>query len=126
MTLPLRRIPTSTLDKTETWTGVTRQERPSPRVTCGQVWPQLAPGAATAWHHHGQHETSLYVLEGVVRLEFGSDGAEVIEGIPGDIIHVPAGVVHRELNPGANLANTVMTRVGQGQSMYEVDGPQPD
>lgn len=125
MTPPLRRISTAALNRVQTWPGVTRQEA----FTAGAMWSglaQLEPGAATAWHHHGQHETSLYVLAGVVRLEFGSDGAEVIEGAPGDIIHVPAGAVHRELNTGNSLANTVMTRVGQGQSMYEVEGPQSD
>lgn len=86
----------------------------------------LEPGAVTAWHHHGEYETSLYVLQGVVRLEFGVNGTQVIEGGAGDIIHVPAGAVHRELNDGDTVASTVMTRVGRGQSMYEVEGPQTD
>jgi uncharacterized RmlC-like cupin family protein len=43
--------------------------------------------------------------------------------MPGDFIYVPAGVVHRESNPGSAEATTVMTRAGEGRSMYEADGP---
>jgi uncharacterized RmlC-like cupin family protein len=122
MTEPLRRIPTAQLPKAETWPGVTRQEA----VASGVLWSglaSLAPGASTGWHHHGQHETSLYVISDAVRLEFGPSGSEVIECGPGDFVHVPGGTVHRESNPGSAEATTVMTRAGEGNSMYAVDGP---
>src|SRR5689334_1830724 len=33
------------------------------------------PGAVSGWHHHDRNETSLYVVHGVLRLEFeGYDG----------------------------------------------------
>ena len=63
------------------------------------------------------------MVSGRACLEFGPGGAEVLVCGPGDFIHVPAGTVHRESNPGSAAATTVMTRAGQGQSMYEVDGP---
>jgi uncharacterized RmlC-like cupin family protein len=122
MTPPTRRVPRSQLLKTETWPGVTRQEA----ITAGVLWSglaSLAPGACTSWHHHGQHETSLYVISGVVRLEFGPAGSEILECGPGDFIYVPGGTVHRESNPGSAEATTVMTRAGEGRSVYEVDGP---
>jgi uncharacterized RmlC-like cupin family protein len=122
MARPLRRIPSAALEKVETWPGITRQEA----VTTGEMWSglaQLEPGATTGWHHHGEYETSLYVVAGVVRLEFGLNGAQVVDCSPGDFIHVPAGEVHRELNPGSTVTTTVMTRVGRGQAMFEVDGP---
>jgi len=122
MTQPLRRIPSAPLPEAETWPGVTRQEA----VSAGVLWSglaSLAPGASTGWHHHGQNETSLYVTSGMVRLEFGPGGSEVLECGPGDFIYVPGQTIHRESNPGDTRATTVMTRAGQGQSMYEVEGP---
>ena len=101
---------------------MTRQEA----VAAGSLWSglaSLAPGASTSWHHHGQHETSLYVISGTVRLEFGPAGSDVLDCGPGDFIYVPGGTVHRESNPGSTEATTVMTRAGEGQSMYETGEP---
>ena len=39
------------------------------------LWAGLVhtdPGATSGWHHHGDHETSLYVVAGTMRLEFGA------------------------------------------------------
>jgi uncharacterized RmlC-like cupin family protein len=123
MTQPIRRMASASLERVETWPGVARQEA----ITAGAMWSGLArlePGAATAWHHHGRHETSLYVVSGTIRLEFGRQGADALEVTPGDFIHVPAGTVHRELNAGRTPAITVMTRAGEGPAMHPVDGPE--
>ena len=122
MNEPLRRIPSAPLPRTETWPGVTRQEA----VAAGALWSglaNLAAGASTSWHHHGQNDTSLFVISGTVRLEFGVSGSQVLDCGPGDFIYVPGGTVHRESNPGGAEAVTVMTRAGEGRSMFEVDGP---
>ena len=56
------------------------------------------PGAVSGWHHHDRNETSLYVVSGVLRLEFeGYDG--YLDAEAGDFVHVPAYTVHRESNP---------------------------
>jgi uncharacterized RmlC-like cupin family protein len=56
----------------------------------GQV--ETAPGAVSGWHHHDLNETSLYVVSGVLRLEFeGYDGH--LDAGPGDFVHVPG--LHR-------------------------------
>jgi uncharacterized RmlC-like cupin family protein len=120
---PLRRVPGAALARVETWSGVAHQEA----IAAGTMWSglaHLAPGAATGWHHHGQYETSLYVASGVVRFEFGHHGAESLEGAPGDSIHVPAGVVRREVNTGSTPATNVITRVGRGPAMVRVEGPE--
>jgi uncharacterized RmlC-like cupin family protein len=64
------------------------------------------------------------VISGTVRLEFGPEGSQILDCGPGDFIHVPGGTVHRESNPGSDEAITVMTRSGEGKSMYDVDGPE--
>lgn len=92
------------------------------------LWSGLVhtePGATSGWHHHGGHETSLYVVSGAMRLEFGPGGASVVDAGPGDFIHVPAGVVHRESNPGGEVATAVIARAGTGVPTINVDGPDP-
>jgi len=81
------------------------------------------PGASSGWHHHGQHETSLYVVTGQMRLESGAGGAATVEAGPGDFLHVPAGVVHRESNPGGTRSTVVIARAGSGLPTVNVDGP---
>ena len=122
MTQPIRRIASASLERVEAWPGVARQEA----ITAGVMWSGLArlePSAATEWHHHGRHEMSLYVVSGTIRLEFGRQGTDAVEATTGDFVHVPAGVVHRELNPGGTAAITVMTRAGEGPAMHPVAGP---
>ncbi|MER6420032.1 cupin domain-containing protein [Streptomyces sp. NPDC001137] len=81
------------------------------------------PGAASGWHHHGEHESVIYVLTGALRMEFGPDGSRTVEAGPGDFIYVPKGAVHRESNPSAEPADIIVTRAGTGQSTFNVEGP---
>ena len=80
-------------------------------------------GAVSAWHHHGTHETTLYVVSGTMRLESGGGGEHVVEAGPGDFLHVPAGAVHREANPGPGASRAVVVRCGSGTLTVNVDGP---
>ena len=67
-----------------------------PILWSGRVTTQ--PGAVSGWHHHDRNESSLYVVRGVLRLEFeGFDGH--LDAHAGDFVHVPAFTVHRESNP---------------------------
>lgn len=80
-------------------------------------------GAVSGWHHHGDHETTLYVVSGRMRLESGPNGEHVVEAGPGDFLRVPAGAVHRESNPGAEASRAVIVRCGTGAPTINVDGP---
>ena len=84
------------------------------------------PGADTGWHHHGDYETYVYVIEGHARLEFGPGGRESFAGGPGDFAYVPAGVIHRELNPGSEPNKVVVFRAGTGIPVFPTDGPEED
>lgn len=81
------------------------------------------PGMVSGWHHHGDHDTSIYVVEGSLRMEFGSAEGAVIDAGPGDFVHVPKHVVHREGNPGETVAHVVVTRAGNGVTTVNVAGP---
>lgn len=86
----------------------------------GQV--ETAPGAVSGWHHHDRNETSLYVVSGVLRLEFeGQEG--YVEAQAGDFIHVPAFTVHRESNPSDEPSVAVIARAGGATPTVNVDPP---
>ncbi len=83
-----------------------------------------APGAVSGWHHHDRNESSLYVVHGVLRLEFeGHDG--FVDAGPGDFVHVPSWTVHRESNPTDEPSLAVIARAGGGIPTVNVDGPRP-
>jgi uncharacterized RmlC-like cupin family protein len=81
------------------------------------------PAMVSGWHHHGEQDTVIYVLSGVLRMEFGPDGAETFDVDPGDFVHVPVGAIHREGNPSDEPADLIAVRVGPGPSVVNVDGP---
>ncbi len=57
------------------------------------------PGGRTLVHHHGDCETSIYIVSGRARFTWGPSGTEH-ETIadPGDFVYIPAGEVHVEAN----------------------------
>jgi uncharacterized RmlC-like cupin family protein len=83
------------------------------------------PGSISGWHHHGTHETSLYVLEGAMQLDFGPGGTTSVRAEAGDFIHVPAHTIHRESNPTDGISKAVIARAGQGIPTVNVEGPDP-
>jgi uncharacterized RmlC-like cupin family protein len=101
----------------------TRREKAfdAPGLWAGVVHTE--PGATSGWHHHGAHETSLYVVSGTMRLEFGADGARCVEAVAGDFLHVPAHTVHRESNPGDATSTAVIARAGTGVPTVNVEEP---
>lgn len=81
-------------------------------------------GGVSGWHHHGTNQTSVYVVDGVFRVEFGPGGGDVVEGHPGDFVFIPPGTVHREINPGDVESHLVVVRAGTDQPTTNVDGPE--
>jgi uncharacterized RmlC-like cupin family protein len=80
-------------------------------------------GMVSGWHHHGEYETTIYVLTGSLKMEFGPSGSNIVEAGPGDFVYVPKGAVHRESNPSAQRADLIVVRAGRGESTINVDGP---
>lgn len=87
-------------------------------LTSGTV--SVAPGVMSSWHHHGTHETSIYVLKGTLHMEFAGGAFDAREG---DFIHVPAGAAHRESNPGTEPNLAVFSRAGTGAVTVNVEAP---
>ena len=95
----------------------------SQAIVLDDVWSGRAvtePGATSGWHHHGDHDTVVYVVRGIFRVETGSG---VVEANAGDFVHVPAHTVHRESNPSDGDAEVVLVRRGTGPVVVNVDAP---
>jgi uncharacterized RmlC-like cupin family protein len=112
MSEPIRVISNAELVETDPTPGMLRQRAfERPLLWAGQV--VTSPGAVSAWHHHDRNETSLYVVSGVLRLEFeGGDG--YVDATPGDFVYVPPFTVHRESNPTDEPSLAVIARAGGG------------
>jgi uncharacterized RmlC-like cupin family protein len=99
----------------------------SEAVATEHVWSgvvRTAPGAVSGWHHHGDHESVIYVASGALRMESGRGGQDVFDAHPGDFVFVPAHAVHREGNTTDDVAMLVVTRAGQGPSVVNVEAPE--
>lgn len=104
--------------------GMVREEA----VATGGMWAGFVTtdaGMVSGWHHHGDHESTIYVLTGAMRMEFGPAGARTLDAGPGDFIYVPPHVVHRESNPSAEAGTAIVVRGGKGEFVTNVDGPAP-
>ncbi len=102
--------------------GMIREEA----ILTDRLWAgfvRTAPGSTSGWHHHGDHDTSIYVLRGALKLEFGPDGSDVVEGAPDDFILIPPNTVHRESNPSGAESHLIVVRAGEGPPTVNVDGP---
>ena len=82
-----------------------------------------AAGVTSDWHHHGDHDTYVYISSGRQLVESGPGGKERIETGPGDVVHVGKHVIHRESNPSSEEATTFVVRVGTGPPVINVEGP---
>ena len=62
-----------------------------------------APGDKTRIHHHGDCETSIYIVSGSANYTWGATGLEhAMSASAGDFIYIPAGEIHVEENASAN------------------------
>ena len=94
---PVMRIPPEARVVVDPTAGITREQA----IAVPGLWAGLArtePGMTSGWHHHGDYETSIYIVSGRLRMESGPGGTDVVDAGPGDFLHVPPGAVHRESN----------------------------
>jgi len=102
--------------------GMTREQAVATDGLCAG-FVTTEPGMVSGWHHHGGHRTVFYVLGSRFRVELGPGGSGAVEAAPGDLVLVPEAVVHRESNPGTDVASAVVIRVGSGESLVNAEGP---
>ena len=86
--------------------GMRREEAIATETT----WAGLAhteAGMVSGWHHHGDYESVIYVLTGLLRMESGPGGTSLVDAAPGD------------------EGTAVVVRTGRGDPVVNVDGPAP-
>jgi uncharacterized RmlC-like cupin family protein len=83
-----------------------------------------APGERTRIHHHGDCETSIYILSGIARYTWGPSGLEhAFDASAGDFIYIPAGEIHVEANASATEPLVVvLTRNCADSHVVYLDG----
>ena len=116
---PVRKVASDALTPGEPTPGIVREQA----IVLDDIWSGRArtePGVTSGWHHHGDHDTVVYVVRGAFRVE---TAAGVVDTDPGDFVHIPARTVHRESNPTDQTAEVVLVRRGTGPVTVNVDGP---
>lgn len=99
-----------------------RQAFAKPRLWAGTAMTQ--PGLVSGWHHHGGHDTIVYILSGRLAVEFGEGGRRAVQAAAGDFLVIPSGLIHRESTPDDAPSESVVIRAGgDGPPTIEVDGP---
>lgn len=94
------------------WTGVTT-------VTAKDIPSQ--------WHHHKDHDSIMYMLNGEIRVDWGVSGERSFTLKPGDFAFFRRGVIHRaQILECDGDCNFVVVRLGQGETVENVDGPGPN
>jgi uncharacterized RmlC-like cupin family protein len=83
-----------------------------------------APGDRTRIHHHGDCETSIYILSGAARYTWGPTGVEAsMDAQAGDFVYIPAGEIHVEANASAiEPLVVVLTRNCPDSHVVYLDG----
>jgi len=121
MAEPIRVVRAAELEPADPTPGMSRK-RAFERPNLWAGWVETAPGSVSGWHHHDVNETSIFIVSGVMRLEFeGNDG--FVEATAGDFVNVPAHTVHRESNPGTEPCVAVLARAGGGVPTVNVGAP---
>ena len=119
---PVRYVPPGDRVPGHATPGMVREQA----VSTDGMWAgfvRTAAGETSAWHHHGEYESSIYVVTGRLRMESGPGGTEVIEAGAGDFCYVPPRAIHREVNPGGEESHLIVVRAGSGPAVVNVDGP---
>ena len=87
---------------------------------------RTGPGGRTEIHHHGECETSIYILSGRARFYSGDGLAEIVEAAEGDFIFVPAYEIHVEENAGdTDDLVVLLSRNCSGSVVHYVQGTLP-
>ncbi len=85
-----------------------------------------APLGRTEIHHHGECETSIYILSGRARFYSGEGLRDIVDADQGDFIYVPAYEVHVEENASDSEPLVVLlSRNCDGSVVHYVDGALP-
>jgi uncharacterized RmlC-like cupin family protein len=79
------------------------------------------------WHHHKDHDSVMYMLNGELRVDWGDKGEKSFTLSPGDFAFFRRGVIHRaQVIESEGDCTFVVVRLGSGDTVENVDGPGPN
>lgn len=82
------------------------------------------PGFATMTHHHGELDTTLYVIEGTMAFHCGTGLRESVAAGPGCLASIDPHAVHAEYNPDHSQPSLGITaRDTQGMFIVPCEAP---
>ena len=99
---------------------------PFPDAPVQQVRGHATGQIESEWHHHGDNDVLGYVLRGEGYVEWGTGEGERELARAGDFFRVPAGVVHRDVNPSDEEQDYLLWLTGTEPRIEYVDGPGSD
>jgi len=82
-------------------------------------------GVASAWHHHGDRHVYAHLQRGSAVIEYGPGGARRLELDAGGFFYLPPRIVHRDVNPTDEPQRWIISFVGTGPLVENVEGPDP-
>ena len=87
----------------------------------------IAKDTPSQWHHHKDHDSVMYMLQGEIRVDWGDDGEKSFTLKPGDFAFFRRGVIHRaKVIEGDEDCKFAVVRLGLGETVENVDGPGPN
>jgi uncharacterized RmlC-like cupin family protein len=102
----------------------------APETTGNQnLWMGLVTtpaGMVSSWHHHGDCETGIYILQGRARFRWGKGGTASADVTSGDFLAVAPGAIHMEEALGDEDVVFIVARACSGIIVMNVDGPEPE
>ena len=90
------------------FSGISRESAGTERICMHLL--EMQPGARAIPHYHEDHETAIFMLEGVSEMLYGDHLEHKMRVEAGDFVYIPAGVPHLPYNPGASIARAVLAR----------------
>jgi uncharacterized RmlC-like cupin family protein len=88
----------------------------------------IPPGGRAKAHLHANHETAIYILQGITEMWYGEGLRERLTAGAGEFVYIPAGVPHLPVNISetepaiAVLARTDPNEQESVQLLPELDG----
>lgn len=82
-------------------------------------------GVSSGWHHHCDRHVFAHLIEGSAVIEYGPGGTEHLDVEAGGFFHLPPRTVHRDGNPVDEAQLWIISFVGPGPLVENVDGPEP-
>jgi len=95
---------------------------PFPDAGVPQVRGHAAARIESEWHHHGDNHVFGYVMNGEGYMEWGRGEGERKLASAGEFFHVPAGVVHRDVNPSDDEQDYLLWLTGSDPRTVNVGG----